>query len=126
MAFGFYFFRNTSVRFWIPLAARNMRNIVDDGFKDVQRGAMSVGALGCSISGAGPTVFAWAEIQQADPTPALVTVAGSQVLPFPGPPALPGPTFQPVRKADWWVPAFPTEQVRGLTWISQTRGVHRG
>ena len=37
VAFGFYFFRNTSVRFWIPLAARNMRNIVDDGFKDVQR-----------------------------------------------------------------------------------------
>jgi ATP-binding cassette subfamily B protein len=37
VAFGFYFFRNTSVRFWIPLAARNMRNIVDDGFQDVQR-----------------------------------------------------------------------------------------
>ncbi len=37
VAFGFYFFRNTSVRFWIPLAAQNMRNIVDDGFRDVQR-----------------------------------------------------------------------------------------
>ncbi len=37
VAFGFYFFRNTSVRFWIPLAARNMRAIVDDGFRDVQR-----------------------------------------------------------------------------------------
>lgn len=37
VAFGFYFFRNTSVRFWIPLAAHNMRTIVDDGFKDVQR-----------------------------------------------------------------------------------------
>ena len=37
VAFGFYFFRNTSVRFWIPVAARNMRNIVNDGFKDVQR-----------------------------------------------------------------------------------------
>jgi hypothetical protein len=36
------------------------------GFKDVQRGAMSAGALGCSISGAGPTIFAWAEIQQAE------------------------------------------------------------
>ena len=36
------------------------------GFKDVQRGAMSAGALGCSISGAGPTVFAWAEIQYAE------------------------------------------------------------
>ncbi|HWA01718.1 MAG TPA: ABC transporter ATP-binding protein [Caulobacterales bacterium] len=37
VAFGFYFFRNTSVRFWIPLAAHNMKNIVDDGFRDVQR-----------------------------------------------------------------------------------------
>jgi ATP-binding cassette, subfamily B, bacterial len=37
VAFGFYFFRNTSVRFWIPLAAKNMRDIVDDGFRDVQR-----------------------------------------------------------------------------------------
>ncbi|MES1199800.1 MAG: ABC transporter ATP-binding protein [Pseudomonadota bacterium] len=37
VAFGFYFFRNTSVRFWIPLAAHNMRNIVLDGFRDVQR-----------------------------------------------------------------------------------------
>ena len=31
------------------------------GFKDVQRGAMSAGALGCSISGAGPAIFAWTE-----------------------------------------------------------------
>lgn len=37
VAFGFHFFRNTSVRFWIPLAARNMRDIVLGGFKDVQR-----------------------------------------------------------------------------------------
>ena len=36
------------------------------GFKDVQRAAMSAGALGCSISGAGPTIFAWAEIQYAE------------------------------------------------------------
>jgi homoserine kinase len=36
------------------------------GFKDVKRGAMSAGALGCSISGAGPTVFAWAEVQYAE------------------------------------------------------------
>ena len=37
VAFGFYFLRNSSVRFWIPLAARNMRDIVNDGFADVQR-----------------------------------------------------------------------------------------
>ncbi len=35
------------------------------GFLDVKQGAMGGGALGCSISGAGPTVFAWAEIQNA-------------------------------------------------------------
>ncbi len=37
VAFGFYFFRNVSVRFWIPLASNNMRDIAVDGFKDVQR-----------------------------------------------------------------------------------------
>jgi homoserine kinase len=31
------------------------------GFADVKQAAMSGGALGCSISGAGPTIFAWAE-----------------------------------------------------------------
>jgi homoserine kinase len=34
------------------------------GFPDVKQGAMSAGALGCSISGAGPTVFAWAEVHR--------------------------------------------------------------
>jgi homoserine kinase len=29
------------------------------GFQDVRRAALSAGALGCSISGAGPTTFAW-------------------------------------------------------------------
>jgi homoserine kinase len=29
------------------------------GFQQVRRGALDAGALGCSISGAGPTVFAW-------------------------------------------------------------------
>jgi homoserine kinase len=29
------------------------------GFPDVRRASLSAGALGCSISGAGPTVFAW-------------------------------------------------------------------
>jgi homoserine kinase len=30
------------------------------GFQDVRRAAMAAGALGCSISGAGPSMFAWA------------------------------------------------------------------
>ncbi len=42
------------------------RHSLIPGFKDVQRGAMSAGALGCSISGAGPTIFAWSEIQHAE------------------------------------------------------------
>ncbi|HEX8907247.1 MAG TPA: hypothetical protein VF771_20515, partial [Longimicrobiaceae bacterium] len=29
------------------------------GFREVQAAAMDAGALGCSISGAGPSVFAW-------------------------------------------------------------------
>jgi homoserine kinase len=34
------------------------------GFDAVRRGALEAGALGCTISGAGPTMFAWA--QEAD------------------------------------------------------------
>jgi homoserine kinase len=36
------------------------------GFKAVKQAAMANGALGCSISGAGPTVFAWAEDPYAE------------------------------------------------------------
>lgn len=46
------------------------------GFKEVKRGAMSAGALGCSISGAGPAVFAWSEIQHAE------AVRGAMVAAF--------------------------------------------
>jgi homoserine kinase len=35
------------------------------GFGEVRRAALSAGALGCSISGAGPTVFAWCLEQHA-------------------------------------------------------------
>ncbi len=35
------------------------RQALIPGFKAVKQGAMANGALGCSISGAGPTVFAW-------------------------------------------------------------------
>jgi homoserine kinase len=36
------------------------RQALIPGFQDVRRAAMEAGALGCSISGAGPTTFAWA------------------------------------------------------------------
>jgi homoserine kinase len=41
------------------------RQVLIPGFKTVKEGAMANGALGCSISGAGPTVFAWCEQQHA-------------------------------------------------------------
>lgn len=36
------------------------------GFAAVKSAAMAAGALGCSISGAGPTVFAWCESRDAE------------------------------------------------------------
>jgi homoserine kinase len=36
------------------------------GFDRVKAAAMAAGALGCSIAGAGPTMFAWAEAQDAE------------------------------------------------------------
>jgi homoserine kinase len=51
------------------------RQILIPGFKDVQSGAMSAGALGCSISGAGPSVFAWAEIGCAEQVQAAMVAA---------------------------------------------------
>jgi homoserine kinase len=42
------------------------RNLIP-GFQEVQRAAMQGGALGCSISGAGPTIFAWAEVESTEP-----------------------------------------------------------
>src|SRR5262249_41001143 len=36
------------------------RQALIPGFQEVRRAAMQCGALGCSISGAGPSMFAWA------------------------------------------------------------------
>lgn len=41
------------------------RKVLIPGFQAVKDGAMRNGALGCSISGAGPTVFAWCEERNA-------------------------------------------------------------
>jgi homoserine kinase len=41
------------------------RRVLIPGFDAVKKGAIDNGALGCSISGAGPTVFAWCEEPQA-------------------------------------------------------------
>lgn len=39
---------------------QDQRKSLIPGFDDVRQAALAAGALGCSISGAGPTVFAWA------------------------------------------------------------------
>jgi homoserine kinase len=41
------------------------RQALIPGFRDVRRGAMQAGALGCSISGAGPSMFAWGTVATA-------------------------------------------------------------
>ena len=52
------------------------RQALIPGFQDVRRAAMSAGALGCSISGAGPAIFAWSAIQHAE------AVRGAMVAAF--------------------------------------------
>jgi homoserine kinase len=42
------------------------RQVLIPGFVDVKQAALGAGALGSSISGAGPTVFAWAEATHAE------------------------------------------------------------
>jgi len=42
------------------------RRVLIPGFDAVKKAAMDNGALGCSISGAGPTVFAWCEEPHAN------------------------------------------------------------
>jgi homoserine kinase len=41
------------------------RQALIPGFAAVRSAAMRAGALGCSISGAGPTVFAWSRAERA-------------------------------------------------------------
>jgi homoserine kinase len=58
----------------LPLIAASLEDVLIEpqrkglipGFQTVKDAAMSGGALGCSISGAGPTMFAWAEAMKAD------------------------------------------------------------
>jgi homoserine kinase len=52
------------------------RQVLIPGFAEVKQAALAGGALGCSISGAGPTVFAWVE------TPAAEAVRQGMVVAF--------------------------------------------
>ena len=51
------------------------RQALIPGFKAVKQAAMAHGALGCSISGAGPTVFAWCLGADAAPIQAAMAAA---------------------------------------------------
>lgn len=51
------------------------RQALIPGFKAVKQAAMSNRALGCSISGAGPTVFAWCEAAYAEGIRAAMVAA---------------------------------------------------
>jgi homoserine kinase len=42
------------------------RQALIPGFSDVRRDALDAGALGCSISGAGPALFSWAQAAHTD------------------------------------------------------------
>ena len=48
------------------------------GFADVRREGLAAGALGCSISGAGPTVFAWCLEREAEAVCAAMVAAFSR------------------------------------------------
>jgi len=58
----------------LPLIRESMLDVVIEpqrqalipGFAEVKQAALDAGALGCSISGAGPTVFAWTEAPAAE------------------------------------------------------------
>ena len=45
------------------------------GFAAAQAAALAAGALGCSISGAGPTTFAWAREREAEAVRAALCAA---------------------------------------------------
>jgi homoserine kinase len=51
------------------------RQALIPGFPEVRRASMEAGALGCSISGAGPTMFAWAIAERA---PAVLAAMRSE------------------------------------------------
>jgi homoserine kinase len=48
------------------------------GFAEVRRAALATGALGCSISGAGPTIFAWCLATHAPAVSAAMVAQFSQ------------------------------------------------
>lgn len=50
------------------VVVERQREVLIPGFRRVRDAAMGQGAIGCSISGAGPTIFAWCEEPHAEAT----------------------------------------------------------
>jgi homoserine kinase len=48
------------------------RKVLIPNFDRIKRAAMAMGALGCSISGAGPSLFAWCEARDAEAVRAAI------------------------------------------------------
>lgn len=88
IAFGFYFFRNSSVRFWIPFAARNMKAIVTGAFADVQRFSADWHAnnfAGATVRRVSRAMWAYDTISDTIAwfiLPAIVVLCGVTVLTF--------------------------------------------
>jgi homoserine kinase len=67
----------------LALIGRSLRDLIVEphrarlvpGFADVQAAAMDAGALGCSLSGAGPTLFAWCRDGEAKTVRDAMTAA---------------------------------------------------
>lgn len=57
------------------------RRVLIPGFDRVKAAALEAGALGCSISGAGPTLFAWAEDDRAEAVRAAMASAFEGAVP---------------------------------------------
>lgn len=81
----------------LGLIGRSLRDVMIEphraslipGFSSVYSAAMEVGALGCSISGAGPSVFAWASAEAVDSVGTAMAeafrAAGSETSVWTGP-----------------------------------------
>jgi homoserine kinase len=70
----------------LALVGRSLRDLIVEphraalvpGFAEVQGAAMEAGALGCSLSGAGPTLFAWGKVNEVEPIREAMTAAFAQ------------------------------------------------
>ncbi|MGJ3232587.1 MAG: homoserine kinase [Oceanicaulis sp.] len=69
---------------------------------DIKKAALGAGAIGCSFSGSGPSVFAWSEDGDADAVEAAMLTAfkaaGRRARAYRAPPDSPGVRLEPARE----------------------------